>query len=341
MYIPNTKWTWLFLITAVVQAVVALALESYVFAKFQHALHDQIPDRLNETRTIPTYLAVFMFGYIYQMLLVYDALRMKNTIQVIGLVLYNLGILIYAGIQFDQIDDAVKTLDRENFIRPHFWEDVKPMLITLPILMAAATIVMAFLAWKLYDEFAWTIYKHISADLRLKRRYLTYQIYIALLKFDFFFFLAFTVQFLVVVENTSNIELALTAAALAITFVLLFFAAWWVRRESIAGMIVIIVVYFIALAYFLFKLIRMYVAGPTRLKDYMPARKSLTSFAVLTILLLVVTIVIACMCTHNFNKGLKPHVNSKSGRRDNDKHAYNTEMPALSGPQPSQRMEID
>lgn len=117
-----------------------------------------------------------MFGYIYQLILVWDALRMKNTIQVIGLVLYNAGILLYAGIQFDQIDDAIKSLDRQRFIKEHFWGEIKPMLIALPCLMGVYTAVFAFLAWKLYDEFAWTIYKHISADLRMKRRYLTYQV---------------------------------------------------------------------------------------------------------------------------------------------------------------------
>jgi uncharacterized membrane-anchored protein len=161
------------------------------------------------------------------------------------------------------------------------------------------------------------------------------------LKFDFFFFLAFTVQFLVVVENTSKVELGLTAAALVITFILLFLAAWWVRRESVAGMIAVMVIYFIALGYFLFKLVRMYAADPNRLEDYKPARKSLTSFAVLTILLLVITIITACICTHNFNKGLKPFVNEKSVGRGSEGKGYANEMPSLSGPTPAQRMEID
>jgi NADH:ubiquinone oxidoreductase subunit 6 (subunit J) len=104
-------------------------------------------------------------------------------------------------------------------------------------------------------------------------------------------------------------------------------------------MICIIVVYFIAMGYFLFKLIRMYIADLDRQEDYKPARKSLTAFAVLTILLLIMTIIIACMCTHNFNKGLKPHVNNKAV--ENDGKAYNTEMPSISGPAPGQRMEID
>ena len=103
-------------------------------------------------------------------------------------------------------------------------------------------------------------------------------------------------------------------------------------------MIVIIVVYFIALAYFLFKLIRMYVASINRQEEYKPARKSLTVFAILTILLLLLTIVVACMCTHNFNKGLKPHVNKKAAASDK---TYGTEMPSVEGPQRTQRMEID
>tara|TARA_R110002003_G_scaffold54_9_gene4756 strand:- start:24323 stop:24844 length:522 start_codon:yes stop_codon:yes gene_type:complete len=148
--------------------------DRYVFGQFQASVNWAVVRTHSETRTIPTYLAVFMFGYLYQLWLVWDALRLKNTIQVIGLVIYNVGILIYAAIQFDQIRDAAGVL--ESAIEQDFWTDVRPMLIALPCLMAAATIVFAFEAWKLYDEFAWTIYKHISADLRLKRRYLTYQV---------------------------------------------------------------------------------------------------------------------------------------------------------------------
>jgi len=281
-----------------------------------------------------------MFGYIYQLVLVWDALRMKNTIQVIGLCLYNLGILIYAAIQIDQIQDAATFLKKNNKIHPEFWHDIKPILIALPCIMALGTLILSFAAWKLYDEFAWTIYKHISADLRLKRRYLVYQIYIALLKFDFFFFLGFTVQFLVVVKNTTDAEYYLTIAALPITLVLLLLAAYWTRKEYVWGMVCVIIIYFAALAYFLFKLVRMYDAPKNRVADYIPARRTLTSFAVLTILLLIATITIACWCTHNFNKGLKPHIARRKMGDVKQGKGYQQEMPSISGPAPS-RMTID
>ncbi|KAF2496584.1 hypothetical protein BU16DRAFT_336603 [Lophium mytilinum] len=340
MYIPNSTWTWVFSLVSLAQACIALALEGYVFGKFQHSLEGNA-ESTKQSRTIPTYLAVFMFGYIYQLVLVWDALRMKNTIQVIGLCLYNVGIIIYAAIQMDQIKDATVYLAKERFIQPEFWDEIKPVLIALPCLMALGTLILSFAAWKLYDEFAWTIYKHISADLRLKRRYLVYQIYIALLKFDFFFFLGFTVQFLVVVKNTTDAEYYLTIAALPITFFLLILAAYWTRKEYVWGMVGIIIIYFAALAYFLFKLVRMYAAPRNRIDDYLPARRVLTSFAVLTILLLIMTIIIACWCTSNFNKGLKPHITKRklTSNKEGQK-GYQQEMPSISGPAPS-RMTID
>lgn len=69
--------------------------------------------------------------------------------------------------------------------------------------------------------------------------------------------------------------------------------------------------YLAALAYFVFKLVRMYANSPRR-ADYIPARKMLTTFAVITIVLVLVTLVVAIMCTRNFGKGLKPHVTKNS-----------------------------
>lgn len=111
----------------------------------------------------------------------YDALRLKNTIQVIGLCVCNIGLLIYAAVQMDQIHEAVERFFNPNSpseleIDKNVWIATKPFLVAIPCVIAVGTVLMSIVAWKLYDEFAWTIYKHISADLRMKRRYLTYQV---------------------------------------------------------------------------------------------------------------------------------------------------------------------
>ncbi|KAL8709684.1 MAG: hypothetical protein Q9220_005624 [cf. Caloplaca sp. 1 TL-2023] len=328
MYRPNSPWTWAFAGVTFVQAAIVLAFEAYAFGKFQRGLRGDATSQ-EPSRTIPTFLALYIFGFLYQLLLVYDALRLKNTIQVIGLCLYNIGLLIYATVQMDQIQEAVQQLAANNNINQSVWDVERPYLIAIPCIIGLGTVLMAIIAWKLYDEFAWTIYKHISADLRMKRRYLTFQIYIALLKFDFFFFLGFTIQFVVVVVNHHNIEFYLTIAAIPVTIIILVMAGVFTRKENTPGMLAIIILYFAGLAYFLFKLVRMYQSNSRR-HLYDPVRRPLTTFAVITVILIILTIINACMCTANFGRGLKPHIAGRKVESEEEKFANGkgmTEMP--------------
>lgn len=153
----------------------AIDVYRYVFAHFQLELRGNSGE-LTPSKTIPTFLTLYIFGFIYELVLVYDALRLKNTIQVIGLCICNVGLLIYGAVQMDQIQDAVLTLSQNDNIDSGVWGDMKPFLIAIPCIIGLGSLLMSFIAWKLYDEFAWTIYKHISADLRMKRRYLTFQV---------------------------------------------------------------------------------------------------------------------------------------------------------------------
>ena len=186
MYIPNTPWTWAFMGVALAQAVIGVALESYVFAEFQiHLNHHADGDsnfssqNVPVSRTIPTFLALYIFGFIYEIVLVWDALRLKNTIQVIGVCIYNVGMLIYASVEADQVHEAIRKLAGGQYavnIDPSVWASLRPFLIAAPCVIALGTALLCVGAWKLYDEFAWTIYKHISADLALRRRFLQYQV---------------------------------------------------------------------------------------------------------------------------------------------------------------------
>jgi hypothetical protein len=79
-----------------------------------------------------------------------------------------------------------------------------------------------------------------------------------------------------------------------------------------------------------------------RERAYRPARRSLTFFTVVTILLIIVTIINACVCMRNFNTGLKPHISTKRSLSGDEKDE-GTEMHhqfATGGPIPS-RMTID
>jgi hypothetical protein len=86
--------------------------------------------------------------------------------------------LIYAAIQYDQVNKAIQQLAAKGYVKPNtdVWANIQPYLVAVPCIIALFAVGMSIIAWKLYDEFAWTIYKHISADLRMKRRYLTFQV---------------------------------------------------------------------------------------------------------------------------------------------------------------------
>lgn len=139
-----------------------------------------------------SYLTLFIFAHMFLVILCYDALRLKNTIQVIGICIFNGAMLVYAAIQMDQIKDANTALrelgvttemvekggdpNNKGALETNIWPYIQPSLIAIPCIIALSTILMCVVCWKLYDEFAWTIYKHISADLRMRKRYLTFQV---------------------------------------------------------------------------------------------------------------------------------------------------------------------
>jgi MFS family permease len=219
--------------------------------------------------------------------------------------------MTYTALQVDQIKIALDILGVHGALKVDetatgVWADIRPYLVAIPAIIGLGSIGMGFVAWKLYQVFAWDILKNIGADYRMKKRFLHYQIYIALLKFDFFFFLGFIVQFVVIVTKTNDPEFALTIATIPVTIFILLAAAFFIKRENKPGMICVIVLYLGGLSYFVFKLVRIY--QPGHKEDYAAVRKSLTAFAVITILLIILTIANAIICMTNFGKGLKTHL---------------------------------
>lgn len=140
------------------------------------------------------------------------------------------------------------------------------------------------------------------------------------------------------VGGKSTVEFGLTAAAIPVTIAILLCAAWSTRREWKAGVYVVGILYLGGLTYFIYKLARIY--DPSQAQLYMPVRKSLTAFAVLTILLIILTIINALVCLFNFGHGLKQHLN-KAARKEIDMEQASYSLHDVKQPSQPSRMTID
>lgn len=218
--------------------------------------------------------------------------------------------LVYAGIQYDQTQDSTR-LDEfksSNFITG---STVKSLLIAVICITASDCVFQGFMTYKLYKEFNWDIFKKLGADLRLKTALRDYLLFESVITFDVFFFVGFTLQFIIVVLQTKDVEFALTIAVLPVTIVTLILAVFSVRREFKAGVVIFISLCFPGMAYFLFKLIRLYTATGPKKARFDRAKKTLTVFAVITLCFLIVTILSSIKCLMNFGVGLKDKKNKQ------------------------------
>ena len=187
---------------------------------------------------------------------------------------------------------------------------VTGLLSSISAILGVSGLGFVWLAFKLFLEFGWKIYKKIGADPRMKNMYRSYQIFLTLLKVDFFFFMAFSVQFLVLVLDSADPEFALTLVALPVTVLVLMAAVYGLRNESRSIMSVFIVGCLLAIAYFTFKLVRINAASQAY--KYLYTERFLTFFASLSLLAVVLTLVNAIVCFMNFGHGLKQHIQSRT-----------------------------
>lgn len=155
--------------------------------------------------------------------------------------------------------------------------------------------------------------------------------------------LGFTIQFAVIILNVSDPEFGLTIAVIPITILGLLFTSWAVKNEKLWGMVLTLSYFLCAMGYFLFKLIRMY-SGP-KAESYGPARRPLATFACVTLILLVISIVNAWVCTSNFGRGLETYVRQR--RVGTEPNSPDTSMEQWSDLKdnkkliPSHRLELD
>jgi len=318
-FIPDSIACRLYLLTVLVETSIDLAIEAELFLRLQESSDTTATTTDDqESRKMPVYLAIFAIAHVFQFGMALDAVYARNTLQFIALAIFNALFLVYAIIQIGEIGDP--PLPSNSGIPIHVLTTV------IPIVISVAELAYIALGWKIYTEFGWKVYKFLGADRRIKTMYAYYQIFLCLVKFDLFFWVGFSVQFIWLVLNEHNAEYYLTCLAFPLSILVLIDGHFAARYENKWAMFAFMTGCAGAMVYFMYKLVKV-----LRLKDtstFIDVWKSLTIFSVLPIILLLVTFVFACMVMNNFGRGLKNQMTKKQNmsRRGKSQDLYRGPM---------------
>jgi hypothetical protein len=135
--------------------------------------------------------------------------------------------LVYAVIQIGEIRQSLTTSEEGISHIP-----VNVLTAIIPCVISVAEIAYIALGWKIYKEFGWKVYKLLGADRSIKKMYAKYQIFQCLIKFDVFFWVGFSAQFMVLVLRNKDWEFYITCAALPVSVILLVEGHLAARHEN-------------------------------------------------------------------------------------------------------------
>ncbi|EPX73044.1 uncharacterized protein SOCG_00801 [Schizosaccharomyces octosporus yFS286] len=338
-----------FLLIVLFEAIIIISFESYVFGHFY-----DFPDLKSiYSNSLSVSLTLLLLSTVFLVYMTLEALKTKNTVQVAALCCFHIDLFLLSIIQISQIYHIYRFALSKNhggkadpmkfymsaFVN-HYTKlhhllklpsEVKPFFGSLPAIISACGIVLSYLAYKINRENGWIIYQKIGPDSRMRRCYLMHRIFITLIKFDFYYLIGTSIQYAMVISEINTCELILTILVIPLTIIVLIVALYGVTHESRALMYFCEFMFLLNIAYILFKIIRMYL--PAQIQRYtISSREIVTTFSVLSLILLFSTIIAGFSCCNNFYKGLRNYLIYLQNKRKQE---------ASSAYSPNSRMTLD
>ncbi|KAI9205109.1 uncharacterized protein BJ171DRAFT_598691 [Polychytrium aggregatum] len=212
-YVPQDKYSkWTFFISALV-SVFIIAFQIYIIVVYFGLNPDDLDLSYSDVtseifRTIINsfimYRACFLIACIFGSIMTWSALISKNIVQVISVGIYYVGAAAFAIIQYvqsrqytftslDPNSAAVSLADilDNGFHYSGFSKFAEGFVMYTSV---ALTLFLFGMSNGIANEIRWLLYKRLGPRLNLRRAFLNYQIFMALIKFNAFFLVVYGIQ---------------------------------------------------------------------------------------------------------------------------------------------------
>jgi hypothetical protein len=304
--LPESVACRMYVATVLIETTIDLAIEGELFLRVREknqadgvTTGDDGSFATTANTRMPVYLSIFALAHVFQFVMAVDAVYARNTLQFIGLTIFNALFLLYAVIQIKEIRDALADSSTSGVSNI----PINVLTTIIPIVISVAEVAYIGLGWKIYNEFGWKVYKFLGADRRIKKMYADYQIYECLVKFDLFFWAGFSIQFIWLILQDNDWEYYVTCAAFPLSIILLVEGHLAARHENKWMMATFMAGCVGAMIYFIYKLVKVLLFKNTT--QYKLVWKTLSIFSVIAIVLLFATFVYSVIVLRNFGRGLK------------------------------------
>ncbi|RIA85459.1 hypothetical protein C1645_715010 [Glomus cerebriforme] len=263
------------------------------------------------------YHSIFILSLAFQVLLCVDALWRKNSTQLIALVLFNILSLAYAGVQLyqhiilerdgttgaDFTPNDIYRFPTNDYTKRYFISRMRPLEYVIISIVAAFSIYLATLSYKLFKEFGWAIYETYSADVKIRDVYRSLSILQTLIKLDIFFIGSYAIQ--LIPSQTIGYNIYMTEITLTFTVgISMLLMAWYsVMKENKYILLCVINLLTLSVIYLIYRLFKININISPQYDPYEFTRRLLTFSLATTIGLIISTIFYSLKCFKNMTDG--------------------------------------
>ncbi|KAM0267453.1 hypothetical protein ACHAPA_005998 [Fusarium lateritium] len=323
-----------FLSIGVVQAIIMMVLQGIVVIQWQAFLKPTVM-QVPRGYTVPTNFAIFLFGFLFQLLFMCDAVRLRNTAQAMLSCVLNAGFLPLAIFQREDIKEAETSLRKSKdvngdslvYLDQDPWSILGSILFAMPIIIGVFTLLLVVSVWYLKQFFSWQSYRNVGADSKLRKMRLMYQIFAMLAKMVIYFIICFEIDMGVSQHRARGTEFIIHMVILGVAVVVIGMSMIWAKSENRIGMIFSLSVYLAGLVYFVYMLVKML----TSRKKLGSAANALIAFASMALLSILLTTIFGIICLRNFWSGLKEHLGKHEEAWDNPSRVKDIELETSAG----------